>query len=124
MWKYLATALLLSAIFSTLARGEESVNVTPCQCALQGINLLNKPWSMEVLGNGLEDFMFDLDGDGWADLELLVPQGDANRIPLFYWFNDPDSKARYTLKDGKRDGTCTGMAVIWHKYKPNWRKGA
>lgn len=124
MWRYLAIALMGGLIFATLARAEPTFDVTPCPCALQGIELGGKPWSMELLGNGLEDYMVDLNGDGWANIEFLVPQGDANRIPLFYWVNDGQGKALYTLEDSTRDGTCKGMKVVWHKYQPNWKGGA
>lgn len=131
MWKYLAAAVLLSAIFSTLARAEQTLEVTPCKCALNGIQigltLDGVPWSVQFLSNGLGEWMFDLNGDELADIEFLLPDGDANKIPLFIWVNDEHGRALYTLKDGKRDGTCTGMSVIWHKYqpkKPNWKGGA
>ena len=124
MWKFLGLALLLTAFFATLARAEPKLDVTPCQCALQGIQLEGKPWSMELLSNGLADYMIDLNGDGLADIEFLVPDGDANRIPLFYWINGEDGQARYTLEDSRRTGDCKGMKVIWDKFRPNWRKGA
>lgn len=100
------------------------MNVLPAKCALQGIELIGAQWRMGVLSNGLEDYMFDLDGDFKADIELLVPQGDENRIPQFYWMNDNEGKVRYTLSDTKRDGACGGMKIVWHMYQPDYKKGA
>ena len=100
------------------------LNVTPATCAMQGVNLLGVPWSVEVLENGLEDYLFDLNNDGFSDIELLVPQGDTNRIPVLYWVNDEQGRARYTLQDSLRDGTCRQMSVMWQQYQPDWKKGA
>ena len=116
-------ALLFLALAS-LVMAQPKLDVTPCKCAMQGISLDGMPWSVEALSNGLVDYMFDLNNDGKADIEFLVPGGDQNRIPLFIWMNNAEGNTRYTLKDQLRDGTCTGMSIVWHQYQPNWRKGA
>ena len=121
MWRF---SILLVLFFSTVALAEPKLDVTPCKCAMQGISLDGMPWSVEALSNGLVDYMFDLNNDGKADIEFLVPGGDQNRIPLFIWMNNGEGQTRYTIKDARRDGTCTGMSIVWHQYQPNWRKGA
>lgn len=100
-------------------------DVTPCECAMQGMEFAGANWRVVSLSNGLDNYMVDLQpADGLADIEFLVPQGDENRIPLFYWVNAPDGEPLYTLEDPLRDGSCTKMRVVWDKYMPNWKGGA
>ena len=115
---------LLFLAFTSLAIAQPKLDVTPCECAMQGISLDGMPWSVEALSNGLVDYMFDLNNDGKADIEFLVPGGDQNRIPLFIWMNNGEGQTRYTIKDARRDGTCTGMSIVWHQFVPDWKGGA
>lgn len=122
--KGLLIALMLIAVPVSAA---PTFDVSPCACALQGIDFTGANWRVESLSNGLDDYMMDLNGDGLADIEFLVPQGSENRIPLFYWVNAENGEPLYTLKDGARDGSCTKMTVVWDKFmpkKPDWKGGA
>ena len=124
MLKHIGSLMVACFMLNAQAIAQPKLDVTPCKCAMQGISLDGMPWSVEALSNGLVDYMFDLNNDGKADIEFLVPDGDQNRIPLFIWMNNAEGNTRYTLKDQLRDGTCTGMSIVWHQYQPNWRKGA
>ena len=124
MLKHIGSLMVACFMLNAQAIAQPKLDVTPCKCAMQGISLDGMPWSVEALSNGLVDYMFDLNNDGKADIEFLVPGGDQNRIPLFIWMNNAEGNTRYTLKDQLRDGTCTGMSIVWHQYQPNWRKGA
>ena len=124
MLKHIGSLMVACFMLNAQAIAQPKLDVTPCKCAMQGISLDGMPWSVEALSNGLVDYMFDLNNDGKADIEFLVPDGDQNRIPLFIWMNNAEGNTRYTLKDQLRDGTCTGMSIVWHQYQLNWRKGA
>ena len=124
MLKHIGSLMVACFMLHAQVMAQPKLDVTPCKCAMQGISLDGMPWSVEALSNGLVDYMFDLNNDGKADIEFLVPDGDRNRIPSFIWMNNAEGNTRYTLKDQLRDGTCTGMSIVWHQYQPNWRKGA
>lgn len=119
--------LVLLMLIAGPAFAAPTFDVTPCECALQGIEFTGANWRVEALSNGLDDYMVDLNADGLADIEFLVPQGDSNRVPLFYWMNSEKGEPLYTLEDSLRDGTCHKMKVVWDKYKPkkpDWKGGA
>ena len=124
MLKHIGSLMVACFMLNAQAIAQPKLDVTPCKCAMQGISLDGMPWSVEALSNGLVDYMFDLNNDGKADIEFLVPGGDQNRIPLFIWMNNGEGQTRYTIKDARRDGTCTGMSIVWHQFVPDWKGGA
>lgn len=101
-------------------------NVLPLRCVMQGVgmDLNGVPWDKRYLPNGLEDYMFDINGDNRADMELLVPIDGENRLPTFYWVNDEFAVTKYTIQDTLRDGTCKGMVILKTTPKVDFRKGA
>ena len=124
MLKHIGSLMVACFMLNAQAIAQPKLDVTPCKCAMQGISLDGMPWSVEALSNGLVDYMFDVNNDGKADIEFLVPDGDQNRIPLFIWMNNGEGQTRYTIKDARRDGTCTGMSIVWHQFVPDWKGGA
>ena len=124
MLKHIGSLMVACFMLHAQAIAQPKLDVTPCKCAMQGISLDGMPWSVEALSNGLVDYMFDVNNDGKADIEFLVPDGDQNRIPLFIWMNNGEGQTRYTIKDARRDGTCTGMSIVWHQFVPDWKGGA
>lgn len=118
--------IIMVVMFPVQSLASSAFNVLPLRCVMQGVgmDLNGVPWDKRYLPNGLEDYMFDVNNDGRADMELLVPIDGDNRLPTFYWVNDEFAVTKYTIQDTLRDGTCKGMVILETTPKVDFRKGA
>lgn len=90
-------------------------NITPLECALQRETPVEAFMESAYLANGLEAFAYDTNGDGKNDVQLMLPQNDPNRYPLYYMFdNNYDGEPDVNWIDHLRDGTCGNIELIWY----------
>ena len=95
---------------------KEVLDILALECQLQRPTPPETFMGSDTLANGLAGYKFDTNKDGKADVQIFIPQGDENRYPLFYMFdNDYDTEPDIQWVDQKRDGTCAGVEVYWHK---------
>lgn len=120
----LLTTLVLTSILVVPTEGEyiplekivpvPKANITPLECGIERVVPLETMIANLNLGNGLESFLFSTVGGKKPDFEMLIPEGDENRYPLFYRVDrDFDGFIDIVYVDDKRDGTCKGVRVYW-----------
>ena len=100
----------------------EPIDVTPLEWGIERPTPPEDFLTVMNLENGLEVFLYDGNHDKRPDMELLVPQGDINRYPLFYRIDrDYDGYIDIAYVDDRRDGSCQGVRVYWVPSKPSNR---
>lgn len=92
-------------------------NLTPLECGIERVVDPSTYIGAHNLSNGLEAHTYDTSGDGVMDVQIMLPQGDENRHPLFYMFDRPpyDGEPNVVYKDTLRDGSCKGIEVVYSK---------
>lgn len=119
-WYHLLLLALLCAGTIMLGRSlaQEVPNIKPLECNLQRPTPVDSYMGSYLTENGLEIFKYDTNKDGQRDVEISIPQGDENRYPLFYLFdNNYDGKPDIQWVDKLRDGTCNDVQVYWYGKK-------
>lgn len=110
----LSLLTLVSCVMCAGGVAAEQPNITFPTCAVHYPQSQLTYIDNVLEANGLESFHFDSNANGKWDMEMLIPQDDPNRYPLFYIIDkDYDGKKDYTYIDHKRDGTCSGIEIYW-----------
>ena len=118
----LLTTLVLSSIIVVPTQGgphddKELIwgTIQPLECGIGRVVPSESLVGNYFMENGLEVFIYDTNGDGRFDVQIMLPQGDTNRYPLAYLFDrDYDGDPDILWKDTKRDGTCgTNLEAQW-----------
>lgn len=118
----LLTTLVLSSIIVVPTQGgpqddKELIwgTIQPLECGIERVVPSESLVGNYFMENGLEVFIYDTNGDGRFDVQIMLPQGDTNRYPLAYLFDrDYDGDPDILWKDTKRDGTCgTNLEAQW-----------
>lgn len=110
----LLTTLVLSSIIVVPTQGgpqddKELIwgTIQPLECGIERVVPPETLMGNYFIENGLEAFIYDTNGDGERDVQIMLPQGDINRYPLVYLFDrDYDGDPDILWNDMKRDGTC------------------
>ena len=90
--------------------------IKPLECGLQRETPESAYLGSKFAPNGLEYHYYDTNGDGVRDVVIAIPQGDENRYPLLYSFdNTYDGQPDITWIDRLRDGTCGNVGVYWYR---------
>lgn len=91
-------------------------DIKPLECNLQRETPDSAYMGSSLAQNGLEYHYYDTNGDGVRDVVIAIPQGDENRYPLMYSFdNTYNGEPDITWIDRLRDGTCGDVDVYWYR---------
>lgn len=115
--KYLSTTVGLVLMLGGVGYGASNPppNIKPLECGIERVVPLDSFMRSEFLQNGLEAHLYDTNGDGVFDVQILIPQGDTNRYPVLYMFDrDYDGDPDIQYVDKNRDGSCEGVEVYWY----------
>lgn len=115
----LTTIILTSAVLAQAGPQDDKEliwgTIHPLECGIERVVPPDTLIGNYFMENGLEVFIYDTNGDGKFDVQIVLPQGDINRYPQIYMFDrdydgDPDIK----WEDNKRDGTCgDNLTATW-----------